>query len=433
MVRLGRGYRTRVIAAIFCIAGISWLALEYFVPSPPSQVTIATGAKGSTFDYFGQQYRERFARAGVKLNLRETEGALENLALLQDPRSGVQIAFETGGISDSNQAPDLLSLGLIFNVPFWIFYSSAQPLNDLSQLKGKRIAGGPEGSGSQYAAERILSKANINSKTATLLPFSGDAAVDALNDDKVDVALIVGGSDAPDVRALLTNPRIQVMDFPMADAFTRIFPDLVRLTLPKGLIRFDPPNPPNDVTLLGTTAKVLVRNNLHPAIIQLLAQTMKEEHARPGLFNRSGEFPAGVDPEFPVSQIAVDFYKNGPSLLPKYLPFWMTIYAQRMIAFLVAWLAIVFPAFNFAPRLYGWFVQYRLRKLYQRLRIVENALQMKLTLPQVETLQNELADIDRAASAVPMRNSDLFFIFKYHLDRTRSRLLAAQKHALEVV
>ncbi len=433
MVRLGRGYRTRVIAAIFCIAGISWLALEYFVPSPPSQVTIATGAKGSTFDYFGQQYRERFARAGVKLNLRETEGALENLALLQDPRSGVQIAFETGGISDSNQAPDLLSLGLIFNVPFWIFYSSAQPLNDLSQLKGKRIAGGPEGSGSQYAAERILSKANINSKTATLLPFSGDAAVDALNDDKVDVALIVGGSDAPDVRALLTNPRIQVMDFPMADAFTRIFPDLVRLTLPKGLIKFDPPNPPNDVTLLGTTAKVLVRNNLHPAIIQLLAQTMKEEHARPGLFSRSGEFPAGVDPEFPVSQIAVDFYKNGPSLLPKYLPFWMTIYAQRMIAFLVAWLAIVFPAFNFAPRLYGWFVQYRLRKLYQRLRIVENALQMKLTLPQVETLQNELADIDRAASAVPMRNSDLFFIFKYHLDRTRSRLLAAQKHALEVV
>jgi hypothetical protein len=56
---------------------------------------------------------------------------------------------------------------------------------------------------------------------------------------------------------------------------------------------------------------------------------MKEEHEGPGLFQRAGEFPTSFDPEYPMSQIAIDYYKNGPSLLPKYLPFWMTIYAQR--------------------------------------------------------------------------------------------------------
>jgi TRAP-type uncharacterized transport system substrate-binding protein len=406
--------------------------LEYFVPSPPSTITIATALKGTTYDYFGQRYREKFARAGVKVNLRETAGVLENLRLLQDPSSGVAIAFVTGGVSDGSHAPNLLSLGLIFNDPFWIFYSSGESLDNLSQLKGKRIGVGPEGSGARYTTERILSKANINSKTATLLPFGGDEAVDALNDGKVDVVLIPGGSDSPAVRALLTNRRVRLMDFSMAEAFTRIFPDLVRLTLPKGAIEIDPPNPPDDVTLLGTTSKVLIRNDLHPAIVQLLARTMKEEHEGPGLFQRAGEFPTSFDPEYPMSQIAIDYYRNGPSLLPKYLPFWMTIYAQRAMAFLVASATIVFPVFGFAPRLYAWFVQERMRRLYRRLRIVENALQAELTVAQVEALQNELADLDRATSVVPVRNSDLYFMFRYHLDRTRARLVEAQNQTAEV-
>jgi TRAP-type uncharacterized transport system substrate-binding protein len=425
MLRSGHGILARWLAAFLCIGILSWLALEYLVPSPPSRITLATGPKGSTFEYFGRRYRARFARVGIDLELRQTVGALENLQLLQDPKSGVEIGFVTGGISDGGQAPELLSTGLIYNVPFWIFYPSSTTLDGLPQLKGKRIAVGPEGSGTRFTAERILSKANVTAKTATLVPLEGNAAIEALDDGKVDAVLIVGGSDAPAVRALLTNPHIRVMDFPTAEAFTRIFPDLVRLVLPKGAIEIDPPNPPDDVTLVGTTAKVLIRDNLHPAVVQLLARTMKEEHSGLGLFQRSGEFPSSFDPEYPMAQVAVDYYKNGPSFLAKYLPFWMTIYAQRLIAFSVAAVAIVFPAFSFAPRLYEWILHTRLRTLYRRLRVVENALHMNLSTPQIEALQKELADIDKATSTVPMRNSDLYFMLRYHLNQTRTRLAEA--------
>jgi hypothetical protein len=219
------------------------------------------------------------------------------------------------------------------------------------------------------------------------------------------------------------------MGLPAAEGVTRIFPDLVRLVLPEGAIEVDPPNPPNDVTLIGTTARVLIRDDVHPAIVQLLARIMKEEHEGPGLFQRSGEFPKPIDPKFPVAQISIDYYKNGPSLLQGYLPFWMTIYAQRMIALMLATLAIVFPVFTIAPRLYGWFVREHLGKLYRRLRVVENALQAPLTAAQIETLQRELADIDQAAGVLPMRNSDLYFMLRYHLDRTRSRLVEASQTA----
>ena len=424
---MGHGRLIAGLAALALIIGSSWIALEYFVPSPPFRVTIATGRKGTTFEYFGKRYRARFARAGVELNIRETAGAFENVKLLRDPHSGVQIVFSVGGISNSAQAPDLRSMGLIFNVPFWIFYASSQPLDSLIQLKGKRIAVGPEGSGARYLSERILSRATIDAKTTTLLPLAGDAAVEALNKGTADAALLVGGSDAPSVESLLNNPNVRLLNFSSAEAFIRLMPDLVRLVLPKGVVQFDPPNPPDDITLVGTTAKLLIRDDLHPAIVQLLAQTVKEEHGGPGLFQRSGEFPAIDDPEYPVATVAIDYYKNGPSLLAKYLPLWMTIYAQRTIAFLVATLAIAFPVFGFTPRLYAWFIQQRLRQLYRRLRVIENALQAKLTAGEAEVLEAELDEIDKATMSAPMRHSDLYFMLRYHLDRTRSRLIEASR------
>jgi len=429
MLGLGPRALFKGLGVIFGILAISWLALEYFVPSPPSKITIATGPKGTSFDYWGQQYREKLARLGIDVELRETVGLMEDFKLLNDPKSGVDVSFLTRGLTDNSPGSALLSLGAITQTPIWIFYSSSEPLGGLSQLKGKRIAVGSEGSGARDMAERILGKVNIDSNTAALLPSGGIAAADALNDGKVDAVFIVSIPDAPAIKALLTNPRFRLMDFSTAEAFTRHFPDFVRLVLPKGMVEIDPPNPQNDVTLLGVTAKVMIRADLHPAVVQALARTLKEEHGGSGLFQRAGEFPTSVDSEFPMSQIAVDYYKNGPSLLQEYLPFWAAIYARRMITLLVAALAIAFPVFSVAPRLYGWLVQEQLRKLYRRLRVVENALQVELTVPQVEALQSELADIDRATRAVPMQNSDLYFMLRYHLKQTRSQIVEASQTA----
>ena len=163
------------LGASFCIVGIVSLALIYFLPSPPSKVVMATAFKGGAFEYYGRQYREVFARFHIELELRETAGAGENIKLLLDPNSDVEIAFVVGGISDGKHAPGLLSLGTVYTQPYWLFYSSNEPFDRLSQLKGKRIAAGPEGSGTRLAAERILGKGGVNSETATLLPFCSNS------------------------------------------------------------------------------------------------------------------------------------------------------------------------------------------------------------------------------------------------------------------
>jgi hypothetical protein len=113
---------------------------------------------------------------------------------------------------------------------------------------------------------------------------------------------------------LLENPNFRVLSLTDAEALTRIFPFLARLVLPRGVIDYERKIPADDVILIATTNVVLVRKEIHPAIIDLLAQTIAEVHSAPGVFQRIGEFPLQTDPEFPVAEEALDFYKNGSSL-----------------------------------------------------------------------------------------------------------------------
>src|SRR5450631_1125964 len=122
MLGYDRWHLLKGLAASLCVVGVVSAALIYFIPAPPTTVKMATAFKGTSFDYYGQRYRDSFARSGVRLELRETAGTEENLGLLQNPGSGVQMAFVYGGISNGEQHPGLLSLGIIYKTPFWIFY-----------------------------------------------------------------------------------------------------------------------------------------------------------------------------------------------------------------------------------------------------------------------------------------------------------------------
>jgi TRAP-type uncharacterized transport system substrate-binding protein len=413
-----------VISAVLIFALVS-LVLAYVLPAPPRTVTIATAFKGASFDYFGQRYRERFALANVSLTLRPTEGALENLNLLKDPSSGVDIAFITGGVSDSDHSPGILSLGTIDYLPIWIFYTFVEPLDRLSQLKGKHVAVGPVGSGTRFNAERILGKAGLTPENVDFVPLAGDKAAEALRDGKVDAVWILGAPDTSAVQSMLRNPRARLMGFPTAEAFTRVFPNLVKLTLPQGVIDLATNIPPNDVSLIATTSSVLVRSDLHPEIVYLLLQTMQEIHRGSGIFQRAGEFPLASDPDYPVAASAMDFYKNGPSFLQRHLPLWLTVHAQRAIAVLVTAVAIGLPLFRYVPALYAWHIRRRLLYWYSQLKSLEASTETKSGDPMQR--QAAIERIEEAVSRVrfPLAFANQVYDLRGHIDIVRRRMTHA--------
>ncbi|HZI48294.1 MAG TPA: TAXI family TRAP transporter solute-binding subunit [Pyrinomonadaceae bacterium] len=406
------------------IVGMASLALIYFIPAPPSKVVMATAFKGASFEYYGRQYREIFARSHVELELRETAGAVENLKLLQDPKADVQIAFVTGGLSDSKHAPGVLSLGTVYDQPFWIFCPANEQLDQLSQLKGKRIAVGPEGSATRHMAEQVLGKGGVNSETASFLPFAGEAADKALKNGQVDAVWIIGVPEATAVQSFLRNPSVRPMSFPLAEAFTRIFPDLTRMTLPQGTIDIERMIPANDVQLIGTKSKVLVRSDLHPEIVQLLLQTMKEVHSGADLFHRSGEYPNGSDSEYAVAPTAIDFYKNGPSFMQRHLPLWLSIHAQRAIALLVTGIAIGLPLLHFLPQSYNWMIRRRLFYWYAELRTLEASFESITSHKHLIDKQAEIERIEAALSKIhfPLTFSDQVYNLRHHIDLVRRKI-----------
>jgi TRAP-type uncharacterized transport system substrate-binding protein len=86
-----------VVTIAVTAAAIVCAAVVLLSNMPPRSIVMATGAEGGGYHEIGRQYQELLARTGVELKLVATAGSVENLALLRDPRSGVNIALVQGG------------------------------------------------------------------------------------------------------------------------------------------------------------------------------------------------------------------------------------------------------------------------------------------------------------------------------------------------
>lgn len=410
----------RGIAAVVSVLAVIWLALWYFIPAPPTQITMTAGVKGGAFDHLAELYRQKLAAHHVTLNLVYYKVGNDNVRLIDDPKSGVSAAFLFTGQTNATESPDVLSLGRIDNAPMWIFYRAAAPIERLTELKGKRLNITP---GAAQLIEDVLAAHGVIPSNTTISMLLIPQAVKLLRDGDVDAIFLPPlALNTPAVQLLLHDPKVRLMNVTQAEALARLFPTLHRLVLPEGVVDLQANLPSADVNLLASSNVVVVRKELHPELIYLLAQTMKEVHGGAGVFQTAGEFPSVNDPEFPMAEEAVDYYKNGPSFLQRYLPFWMINYAKRVAAILVATVAVVIPVFTFAPRVYQWLIGARFMKLYRRLREIETELESQLSAAQIEAVQAKLENINRAARILPMRHSDLFINLMAHIRLMRMEL-----------
>ena len=98
-----------------------------------------------------------------------------------------------------------------------------------------------------------------------------------------------------------------------ASAYPQRFSYLTRRTLHAGAVSFKPVLPSQDVALIATEAMLASRAGLHPAIVNLLLETIRDEHDDQGYFEAPGEFPNVEQVDLPVSPDAVRRKHFGPS------------------------------------------------------------------------------------------------------------------------
>lgn len=411
-----------LLAVALLLAAVSWAVFVIGNAVPPRRLVMTTGPEGGAYRELGERYRSFLARYRVRLDLRPSLGNVENLRRLKDPRSGVSVGFVSGGLTTESESPNLVSLGTIAYYPLWIFCRGISEPIRVQDLKGKRVSVGPEGGGTRPLALELL-RANEIENTITPVALSPGPSGEALLAGEIDCACMLTTADAPVVRKLLAREDLSLVSFPRADAYVAHYPYLRRVVVPEGVGSLSKNLPRGDVPLVASTASLLIREDMHPAIQFLLLQAADEIHSPGGVLSRPGQFPSPEPVDVPLSSEAKPFYKSGGSFLQRHLPFWLWVFVSRLLLLLVPLLGIVYPLSQGIPAAIDLVVDLRLSRIYRELRNLE------ARTDRIESRDEMGAALDVlerrvAQMRVPARNLRSVYFLRQHLILIRGRLLS---------
>lgn len=483
-----RSFILSVLAVFAGLIFLGWLAIVVLKPGPEGRVVIASGGSEGAYHELALVYQKKMRRYGIEAELRPSTAGSDTLTSLLDIEvrqpppgttnlaptivdkpSDVDAGFIKGGVAGSlqgrlvtneerkwhdRQVEALQSVGRLFYEPVWIFYTGSKPVKSLAEFKGRKIMIGSKESGWRRVAKTLLLASGINKTNTTFIEKDVSADAAELVSGQADAAFLVLPPESPTVQKLLHLKSINLMDFSAeADAYVARFPHLTKLVLPQGAIELAPDLPAASVILLSTTATLVVKKTLHPAITAILADTVLD-NPRPGfdrdgepiLFHKAGEFPTPKDPEFQVARDAVSIYKTGdlPFILHTVaplnaslgIPFWVTGYLHKhgtnTLLLLIPILSIALPLAQVLPKLYAWTVRRRVYQWYRQMKSIETRLDHHPSEAQLAEAHAELDRIDRLAGRVkvPSNFSDMFYNLRSHIDLVRTRLQAVeQAHA----
>ncbi len=390
---------------------------------------MTSGPKGSIFERYANRYAKILQKNRVTLKILSSEGSVDNIKKLADPSSKVDVGFVQGGVAKNVKTDKLVSLGSISYEPLFVFYRGEPNIERLSQFTGKRIAIGEAGSGTHTLSLALLAANGIEPGGPTkLLELDSDEAAKTILTGTIEVVFLMGDSvSSALIRQLLHTPGINLFSFAQADAYTRRMAYLNKIILPKGSIDFGEGTPVQDVFLLAPTIELIAREDLHPALSDLLLEAARQVHSGPGLLRRKGEFPAPIEQEIHISDDADRFYKSGKSFFYRYLPFWLASFANRIVVVLIPMIILLLPAMRLIPALYRWRFKGRLFRWYRELMMIEQKLLTQIEPDKRGELLEKLDNIEAAVNRmkVPALYADQFYVLRGHITYVHEKMASS--------
>jgi ABC-type nitrate/sulfonate/bicarbonate transport system substrate-binding protein len=414
----------------FLAIGLLVVAYLWLDPTPPKRVRLATGPAQSAYDEFGARYKKALAANGIEVVLVPSQGSSENRRLLR--QGSVDLGFVQGGSSDraTTEESGLESLGSLFVEPIWLFYreeaarkvSPSATLTALSQLQGLRLNVGARGSGVPRLMQRLFEANNIDMQRITISQLEQTPATVAFLGGEIDAIVFASAPESLMVQMLLQTPGVKLMDFAQSEAYSRRFPFLTPVVLPRGVVDLARDMPPADLRLVATTTALLTRAQTHPALLQLFTQAARDIHGPAGWFNRAGTFPNTEHSEYPVSREAERAIQGGRPFLQRYLPFWLANLVERMWLALGIIIAILLPLSRIVPPLYQFRIRSRVFRWYGQLRSIENQMEEEGAEPA--KLAEELRTLEQRVEriSVPLSYADELYALRNNINLVRRKL-----------
>ncbi len=255
-------------------------------------LSIATGGTGGVYYPYGGALAQAYSTQipGLQVTAEVTGASVDNLKLLQQGRADLAFTLAdtlaealagTGPFAATGKVEARAIAVLYTNYTHLVTRADAG-ITGVAGLKGKVVATGAPGSGTELIADRLLSAAGLDPQRDVVRHALGASeAAGALKDGKVDALFWSGGLPTPAIQDLAATPGM-ALSFIAQDTLwpglqARFGPGLYRVVpLPVGSYR----GQAGDVPVIGVDNVLVVSAALDPALVETLTRVLFESKSQ---------------------------------------------------------------------------------------------------------------------------------------------------------
>ena len=257
-LKTGRRWLALIPVAIILASIAIWFSTRETLPKT---IRVATANKGGLYHEFGKALEQSLEKnAGCDVIIVETEGSGENAKLLSEGK--VDLAIIQSG---SRKVDDFSVIAPLYPEVVHIVARNESSIQSIDGLKSHRVIIGPEGSGMQSSALRILKHYGIEKNITTT---SDVYFKDLLKHETIEAAIVTTGLMNRDLQSMLASGHFQLLSVESSEAIVTKDPVFHLSEIPRGLYREGPTVPPTNIPSVATTALLVTQEGENELLIE---------------------------------------------------------------------------------------------------------------------------------------------------------------------
>ncbi|HBX23836.1 MAG TPA: C4-dicarboxylate ABC transporter substrate-binding protein [Desulfotomaculum sp.] len=251
-------------------------------PAETIFINIATGGTAGVYYPLGGAMAEILNSniEGVNATAESTGASVANINMLKD--DAVQIAFVQNDIAyyaangtemfKDNKVDAIKGLCTLYPETIQIVTLDKSGIQTLADLKGKRVAVGAAGSGTEANARQILAENDITYEDIKVQYLSFAEAASNLKDGNVDAAFVTAGHPTAAIQDIAAQHNVVLLPVPgdTADKLIEKYPFYTKLIIPAGTY----PNVEQDVEAVSVQAMLVVSDAMDEEMVNKIASAI---------------------------------------------------------------------------------------------------------------------------------------------------------------
>ena len=233
-------------------------------------INIATGGTAGVYYPLGGAIAEILNKnvPGVNATAQSTGASVANINMLKDGKVELAMvqndtayyAFKGVEMFKDKQVANMRGVATLYNETIQIIVLEDSPIKTINDLKGKKVAVGSIGSGTEANARQILETYGLTYTDLNPQYLSFGEAANGLKDGNVDVAFVTAGAPTAAIQDIAFQKKVRLISIEAdkADALIKKYPFYA-----KQLVKANTyPGQTTDISTVAVKAMLVVPENL---------------------------------------------------------------------------------------------------------------------------------------------------------------------------